>query len=272
MIDERTLPDHLDAAVAGVTPDLHRIAAGAERRGRRLRLRRRVAALATTCAVTAAVVGGVGWLSSETIRGTAPRPDPAVTPTPKATLGADVPQPATGRATVAALAELLQRGGPGTASDFAGDHTRPGALARRRQLVTVGSLRWTPPGAEASVPVRVEVQDGWGRGHAAEFSCADPARMSCTVRQQGRRVVVSYELHNGAAVDRYVDVWSPERGLRVQVATSNARGIGTDPTVVLDQPPLTAAELRAIALDPVWGPTIPQRYVAAGQDLPSYDG
>ena len=112
MIDERTLPDHLDAAVAGVTPDLHRIAAGAERRGRRLRLRRRVAALATTCAVTAAVVGGVGWLSSETIRGTAPRPDPAVTPTPKATLGADVPQPATGRATVAALAELLQRGGP----------------------------------------------------------------------------------------------------------------------------------------------------------------
>ena len=104
------------------------------------------------------------------------------------------------------------------------------------------------------------------------FSCADPARMSCTVRQQGRRVVVSYELHNGAAVDRYVDVWSPERGLRVQVATSNARGIGTDPTVVLDQPPLTAAELRAIALDPVWGPTIPQRYVAAGQDLPSYDG
>ena len=256
MIDERTLPDHLDAAVAGVTPDLHRIAAGAERRGRRLRLRRRVAALATTCAVTAAVVGGVGWLSSETIRGTAPRPDPAVTPTPKATLGA----------------ELLQRGGPGTASDFAGDHTRPGALARGRQLVTVGSLRWTPPGAEASVPVRVEVQDGWGRGHAAEFSCADPARMSCTVRQQGRRVVVSYELHNGAAVDRYVDVWSPERGLRVQVATSNARGIGTDPTVVLDQPPLTAAELRAIALDPVWGPTIPQRYVAAGQDLPSYDG
>ena len=272
MIDERTLPDHLDAAVAGVTPDLHRIAAGAERRGRRLRLRRRVAALATTCAVTAAVVGGVGWLSSETIRGTAPRPDPAVTPTPKATLGADVPQPATGRATVAALAELLQRGGPGTASDFAGDHTRPGALARGRQLVTVGSLRWTPPGAEASVPVRVEVQDGWGRGHAAEFSCADPARMSCTVRQQGRRVVVSYELHNGATVDRYVDVWSPERGLRVQVATSNARGIGTDPTVVLDQPPLTAAELRAIALDPVWGPTIPQRYVAAGQDLPSYDG
>ena len=65
MIDERTLPDHLDAAVAGVTPDLHRIAAGAERRGRRLRLRRRVAALATTCAVTAAVVGGVGWLSGQ---------------------------------------------------------------------------------------------------------------------------------------------------------------------------------------------------------------
>jgi hypothetical protein len=272
VIDERTLPDHLDAAVAGASPDLHRIAVGAERQGRRLRLRRRVAALAATSALTAAVVFGVGWMSSETVRGTVPAPDPVATPTEKATLGDDVPQPATGRATVAALAELLHRGQPGTASDFAGDHTRPGALVRGQQLVTVGSLHWTPSGADASVPVRVEVQDGWGRGRASEFRCTDPARVSCTVSQQGRRVVVSYELHTGDAVDRFVDVWVPERGLRIQVATSNARAIGTDPTVVLDEPPLTAAELRAIALDPVWGPTIPQRYVAAGQELPSYDG
>jgi hypothetical protein len=271
VIDERTLPDRLDAAVAGVSPDLHRLAAGAEREGRRLRRRRRVAALATTCALTAAVVTGVGWLSSETVRGTAPAPDPVATPTPAATLGADVPQPATGRATAAALAELLQRARPGTASDFAGDHTRPGALARGQQLVTVGIVRWTPPGADGSVPVRVEVQDGWGRGHASTFRCADPARVDCTVERVDGRVVVSYELHTGDAVDRYVDVWSRDRGLRVQVATSNARGIGTDPTVVLDEPPLTVAELRAVALDPVWGPTIPQRHVAAGQELPSYD-
>ena len=84
--------------------------------------------------------------------------------------------------------------------------------------------------------------------------------------------LLGHHFHTGDAVDRYVDVWSPERGLRIQVATSNARAIGTDPTVVLAEPPLTAAELRTIALDRVWGPTIPQRYVAAGQELPSYNG
>jgi hypothetical protein len=272
MIDERTLPEHLDAAVAGASIDLHRLTEHARRDGRRLRRRHRVTTLAASTMLTAGVVLGVGWLSSDSVPGTlpGPGPDPATSQTPAATLDADVPQPATGRATAAALAELVGRLRTGTASDFRGLHTRPGALARGLPLVTFGALRWTPAGADAAVPVQVNVQGGWTSDDEGFFGCADETRLGCRVEEEDGRVVVSYEKHDGAAVDRYVDVWLRDRGLRVLVATSNAREIEKDPTVLLPEPPLSFDDLRAIALDPVWGPTIAQRYVEAGQDLASY--
>ena len=181
-----------------------------------------------------------------------------------------MPQPATGRATAAALGDIVSGLRDGSPSDFTGHHTRPGALARGMRLQTVGALRWTPAGANASVPVRVTVQDGWTSADASVFSCADAERSGCEVDSTDGRVVVSYEKPNGSAVDRFVDVWLQERGLRVVVATTNAREIGKDPTTVLAEPALSLDQLRSIALDPVWGPTIPTRYVLAGQDLASF--
>lgn len=271
MIDERTLPEHLDAAVAGASIDLHELTASAQHTGRRIRRRRRVATFAVTSALTAGVVFGIGWLSAMGGPSTLPVPaPPASSPRPGPSLATDIPVAATGRASVAALTELVSGLAHGEASDFSGNHTRPGALARGLPMVTVGALRWTPEGASASVPVRVHVEDGWGPEDAAAFSCADPQRLACRVTETEGRSVVSYEEHTGGAVDRFVDVWLQNQGLRVRVATSNAREIERDPTVLLDEPPLSVAELRAIALDPVWGPTIPARYVDAGQALASY--
>jgi hypothetical protein len=272
MIDERTLHEQLDAAVEGAAIDLQRLTARAERDGRRLRRRHRASAFAATSVLTAGVVLGVGWLAPDTVPGTLPGPvpGPATSRTPAATLDADVPQPATGRAAVAALTDLVGRLRTGTASEFRGQHTRPGALARGIPLVTVGELRWRPAGAGASVPVRVDVRGGWVSDRGGYFTCTDPSRSGCRVDERDGRVVVSYEKHTGAAVDRFVGVWFRDRGLRVVVATSNARAIEQDPTVLLAEPPLSSDDLRAVALDPVWGPTIAQRYVEAGQGLASY--
>jgi hypothetical protein len=272
MIDERTLPEHLDVAVAGASIDLHELTASAQRNGRRIRRRRRVATFAATSALTAGVLVGIGWLSA--LGGPNPLPvpaPPASSPVPRPSLGTDIPVAATGRASAAALTELVSGLGPGTPSDYSGDHTRPGALARGLPMVTVGALRWTPAGAAASVPIQVRVEDGWGPEDAAAFSCADPQRAHCSVDEGDGRSVVTYETRNGDAVDRFVDVWLQNEGLRVRVATSNARDIERDSTVLLDEPPLSFAELRTIALAPVWGPTIPSRYVDAGRALASYE-
>lgn len=272
MIDEHTLHERLDDAVSGASIDLHGLTAAAQHEGRRIRRRRRAGSLAATTLVTTGVVLGIGWAVAGSVPGTqpVPAPPPASNPTPAHVVAADVPQPATGRATAAALTEIVSGLQVGTASDFSGHHTRPGALARGMPLLTLGALRWTPGGADASVPVRVTVQDGWTSADASEFSCEDAERTGCSVAHREGRVVVSYEEHDAGAVDRFVDVWLQERGLRVTVSTTNARQIGTDPTVLLAQPPLTLDELRTIALDPVWGPTVPTRYVRAGQDLPSF--
>lgn len=271
MIDERTLPSQLDAAVGGASIDLHRLTATAERSGRRIRRRHRVAAFVGTAALTAGVLSTAGWLASDQGPHSRTNPlPPAASQAPATTINGDVPQPATGRATAAALATFVAGLQPGTASDFSGQHTRPGALARGVPLVTLGAMRWKPQGAPGSVPVRVNVQDGWGKPDASFFTCADPTRFGCAVHEEGGRVVLTYEKHDGAAVDRFVDVWIRDRGLRVVVATTNARQIEKDPRVVLAQPPLSTDELTSIALSPAWGPTIAQRYVEAGQDLPSY--
>lgn len=271
MIDENTLPEHLDAAVSGASIDLHRLTEVARHDGRRLRRRQRATSIATTTLLTAGVVVGFGWLSADDRPGSLPVPErpPAASPTP--TIDADMPVAATGRATAAALAERVAELADGRATGFSGQHTRPGALARGLPLVTLGALRWTPDGASGSVPVRVTVQDGWGPADASVFTCDDPARLACTVDEADGRVVVGYEKHRGAATDRFADVWLRDQGLRVQVATSDARRIGTDPMVVLPHPPLSLDDLRSIALDPVWGPTIPSRYDDAGRDLTSYD-
>ena len=272
MIDERTLHEHLDDAVSGASIDLHGLTAAAQDRGRRMRRRRRVTSLVATTMVTAGVVLGIGWAVSGPPPGTqpVPAPPPAASPPPRTDVDAAVPQPATGRATAAALDELVSGLQDGTGTDFSGHHTRPGALVRGMPLQTLGALRWQPTGAPSSVPVRVTVQDGWDSEDAAFFSCESSERSGCRVDVLDGRVVVSYERLDGLAVDRFVDVWLRDRGLRVVVATTNAREIGKDPTVLLAEPPLSLGQLRTIALDPVWGPTIPTRYVDAGQDLESF--
>jgi hypothetical protein len=272
VIDERALTERLDDAVSGASIDLHRLTETARRDGRRRVRRHRAVSVATTTLLTTAVLLGGGWVGSQSGPGVrpVPAPPPAAPAPPRSGLASDAPVPATGRATVAALAEKVTDLGPGTAADFAGRHVRPGALARGARLDTVGALRWTPDGGTGSVPVRVNVQDGWDSGRGAAFTCADPGRLRCQVTESQGRVVVAFEKANGEAVDRFTDVWMPDSGLRVRVVTTNAREIALDPTIVLDQPPLSYDDLATIGLDPAWGPTIPSRYVGAGRDLPTY--
>ena len=83
--------------------------------------------------------------------------------------------------------------------------------------------------------------------------------------------VVSYEEHNGPAVDRIVDVYHPDTLLRVVVAATDAEEFETARKVV-EEPPLTLDELRRIATLDVWDATMPKAYDDAGSGLRAVPG
>ncbi len=100
------------------------------------------------------------------------------------------------------------------------------------------------------------------------FSCRE-GRLRCTVTREDGMTVVSYEEHNGPAVDRIVDVYHPDTLLRVVVAATDAEEFETARKVV-EEPPLTLDELRRIATLDMWDATMPKAYDDAGSGLAPY--
>lgn len=308
-LDETNLHDRFADVVGGAGVDLHGLAAGAERDGRRLRRRHRLLSVAGTAAAVTLVVGGATVLMGRSPVAP-PAPAPATSggavsevPAPRTDEPANEPLqtadgprvPVTGRATAAALLDLVGQLDDGRALAFAGQQTTPGPGAAM-PAESYAALWWQAAGSDVATPVRINVQPGFEddevsadpKGYACEegesmeagtceliqpdqgpfFSCRE-GRLGCTVTREDGMTVVSYEEHNGAAVDRIVDVYHPDTMLRVVVAATDAEEFETARKVA-DEPPLTLDELRRIAVLDVWGPTIPQAYDDAGSGVAPY--
>jgi len=307
-LDETNLHDRFADVVDGAGVDLHGLAAGAERDGRRLRRRQRMLSVAGTAAAATLVVGSASVLMGRTPVAL-PAPAPATSggvvseasaptdePTEDALRTADGPRvPVTGRATAAALLDLVGQLHDGRAIAFAGQQTTPDPGAEMA-TESYAALWWQAAGSDVSTPVRINVQPGFEddgvsadpKGYACEegesmeagtceliqpdqqpfFSCRE-GRLRCTVTREDQMTVVSYEERNGAALDRIVDVYHPATLLRVVVAATNAEEFETARKVV-EEPPLTLDELRRIATLDVWDATMPAAYDEAGARLAPY--
>lgn len=308
-LDETNLHDQLADVVGGAGVDLHGLAAVAERDGRRLRRRHRLLSVAGTAAAVSLVVGSATVLMGRTPVAL-PAPAPATSggvvsevPAPRAdeptdgTLQvADGPRvPVTGRATAAALLDLVGQLDEGRAVAFAGQQTTPDP-GTEMLAESYAALWWQAAGSDVATPVRINVQPGFEdfepsrdpKGYSCEegesmeagtceliqpdgepfFSCRE-GRLHCSVTREDGMTVVSYEEHNGPAVDRIVDAYHPDTLLRVVVAATDAEEFETARKVV-EEPPLTLGELRRIATLDVWDATMPKAYHDAGSGLAPY--
>jgi hypothetical protein len=285
--DHEDLQARFGEVVAGAGLDLDRLACDARRHGGRIRLRRRLVA-ATGAAAVAVVVGGLS-LTGPGSDDTAPpvatgsaAPTPTPTPTPEPTPG---PAPAggvvpegqavavTGRSTAAALLDLVGQLVPGRASDVGGQGQPPARPEDGPAPQTYATFTWTPDSGGAGTQVMVNVQNAFGEAGPDQsgrpfFSCRDD-RVACTVDRADGLVVVSYERHQGWAVDRFVDVYHRDSALRVVVASTNADEVEKGHPVRED-PPLSSADLREIATLDAWGVTLPRPWTQAGAALSPY--
>ena len=289
--------------VDGAGLDLDHLVDGSRRDGRRIRTRRRLTAVAACAAVAAVVVaagsaltGGGGSTADApyaTSTTATPDPSPGGRTTTELVYPVGRPEPITGRSTAAALHDLVGQLQDGTASGIGGQGGDPAGAA----VETYAVLRWKSATGGAATPVMINVQNGFDpgpdqsadpKGYACAegqsvaagtctvvggsgkpfFSCRDD-RVECTVTRQDGLLVVAYEEHRGGAVDRHVDVFHPDTGLRVTVASTNASEFETRDRVRAE-PPLTSAELRAVATLDVWGETLPRLWQRRGDELAAY--
>ncbi|QWZ07523.1 hypothetical protein KRR39_19125 [Nocardioides panacis] len=287
--DHEDLRARFGEVVDGAGLDLDRLAGGARRRGGRIRRRRRLLAVAGTGAAVAAVVGGLaltgtgstasappvatGSTAPTAPTGT-PSPVPTAAPSPA---GLVVPEgqavAVTGRSTAAALLDLVGQLVPGRASDVGGQGQPPARPEDGAAAQTYATFTWTPAAGGAGTQVMVNVQNAFGGAGPDQagrpfFSCRDD-RVACTVDRADGLLVVSYERHRGAAVDRVVDVYHRDTGLRVVVASTNADEVEKG-RPVREDPPLSSADLRDIATLDAWGATLPRPWDQAGAALSPY--
>lgn len=274
-----------ESALAEVRLDTARLAATAARQGTRIR-RRNSAGLALGISTSLAVVLGIGAMAATSGEGA---PGNELWASSSQTAANDVPL--TGRTTTAALRDLIAAHTDASMSGFAGTDTATlnGAEsaegAETDVIATMGSLRLTPEGSNASVPVMISVAHN-SPGRAVEDPCTDPSEFgyarNCTESDIGSWKVLRFERHVGGAVERIVNAYDPARDVRIWLTTTNGAELPRfrdtpdgQPTplpadTVVDQPILSFEQMDAIATWEHWGPKIPADYQRKGMDLTPY--
>lgn len=255
------LHSSLTDAVADVSADLPTLLATSRRQGLALRRRRRVLASVGATAAVAVLAGG-GYAVAATV-GHDPHPTPSWA-VPSPTSGATVPL--TGRSLTAALAAAVDGVADGDLTAFRGT----GGRQPMAELLFA-------PGADG-VPglVHLDLQSLTSYGSASSYDCDQPYMHDCTSQRlpdgDTLRTYTDESSGSARAYRRYVaEVLSPRRDLRVILGATNTRQ--DESHAVRDDPVLSPAQLRTVALQPWWSLTrLPAEYVAAGQRLPSYVG
>lgn len=276
-----------ERAVGDLQIDTEMLSRTAAARGIRIR-RRRHAAIGAGLAAAVTVAVGMG----ATLVGPGERAEDAPFASGRPAAAGEVPL--TGRATTAALRDLVGKHLAAGMSGFSGTDTATiGSLTGRdlppHLTSAMGSLRVTPRGAGAAVPVTVYVTHGDETfAQPEQLPCDDPSEFgfarNCSEVEQGDWHVVRFERHVGGIVERRVHAYDAGRDIDVQIATtdgaefaryidSNADG-QAEPVAqraVLPDPPLSFAALQSIATWDEWGPTIPAEYADRGAALAPYE-
>lgn len=255
------LHDSLTDAVADVSADLPALLDGSRRQGLALRRRRRVLAAVGATAAVAVLAGGgyavaasVGHGAHTTLSWAAASPSSGVT------------APLTGRGLTAALAAAVEEVADGDLTEFRG--------AGGRQ--PMAELLFAPGTDGVPGLVHLDLQRLSSYGVASDYGCDQPYMHDCTSQQlpdgDTLRTYTDESSGSARAYRRYVaEVLSPRRDLRLVLGATNTRQ--DEKHAVRDDPVLSPAQLRTIALQPWWSLTrIPAEYAEAGQRLPSYTG
>ncbi|GAA2144564.1 hypothetical protein GCM10009760_32210 [Kitasatospora kazusensis] len=263
---EHELTRMLEESTDRLSPPVHTIVAEADRRGRRLRRRRR-----------AQIGGSAVALAALVCTGTALGLHPAVGPTLNVSSSASGTVPVTGAAMLQTLADLLP----------------PGA--------TLKNFRSGPPlGPQAdSVRFTVDYLDGHGgpatitvsvqrtNGQPGALDCDPMLRLPAGPRPAGadpvactadhlpdgadRQTLVGQAVPAGLVYQEQVRVQRPD-GVAVQFAVAN--GVlptavvgGTNGLMTRARPPLTVEQAQAIAQSPSWQLQVPGALTARGAEL-----
>ncbi|MFB7663388.1 hypothetical protein ACFC1R_05470 [Kitasatospora sp. NPDC056138] len=271
---EHDLSRMLEESVVGLTPPLPAILAEADRRGRRLRRRRRLQIAAATVAVVA--LAGTGAVLGLRPVAAPPAAGPRPAPTPS---GSRAPAPFTGAGLLAVLTGLLPDGRishpvpaqgeePG---DFAGltvdydDGLSPVTIELSLHARATGT---------ASAPCRPENGSGSGSGEHRPYG-AEPPRCNTVSFPDGSAgwSEVSAADGNGLYTDS-VDLTRPDGSELLIRIFNGRRGLSgeEESRSVRPRPPLTSAELTALARSPRWQFQVPDRPGTAVPGAPSPGG
>ncbi|WP_327352689.1 hypothetical protein [Streptomyces sp. NBC_01304] len=262
-VDEQELTRAMGVAVGGVEAPTRDLVAGATRRGRGLRTRRRAAVLAGACALIAVGVGVPQWGE-----GSSPSASPGVVSPgtngsgpgkvtipdfSKLPKGPPPPPPGevqrTGRATAALLKELLPRG------KVSGAYAGQDATAEDLYLLFARLSIGAPPMEQEA---QINVQSAFGPGSTHEqlvdfYSCksrVEPGEFCRATNLDDGSVLLLFERRNGELIERNADLLRID-GTRLTAGAANGADVEDGP-VVGTKPPLTLKQLKSIVTSDKW--------------------
>ncbi|WP_079428142.1 hypothetical protein [Streptomyces katrae] len=258
---EDELGEALRQAGEGFAPDRQALVAGGERRGRRLVVRRRAGAIGGSV-LGLALIGTAGAFAGGLLGGSGGAGTPNVAAPPALSSAAPpkgVPGSGTGAVTgdqmVAWLKQLLP-GGQLTEAKGHGTGDGPGGIPGAYGVYDDGK-------GKAAIGVGLNRVDPKGASTAEMLTCPDKNKFDydgCTseVLADGSKVMVyqGYEYP-----DRHVPTKSwratvvTPQGYQVDVQEWNAAAEKDEP-VSRPNPPLDPAQLKALALSPLWRPAL----------------
>ncbi|WP_199547620.1 hypothetical protein [Streptomyces sp. N35] len=273
-LDEQQLTRAMGEAVGGVRPSTHALVEGGERRGRRIKARRR-AAYSTAACVLAGLVAGTSWLGT---RQSAPGEEVHILPGMSAGgpgnvtipdfsgLPADAgAPPGKERATARALARTLQTGLP--LPGIWNIQRYEGEVAPRSPYDAVAALRLSTGDAEVTLHIALNSQYHLAPSLERSYSCdalkdldrtvfAGEGRVtSCGVRNlDDGSVLMLYEVQHGHQVTPHADLLRRD-GMRIVAGASI--GSGPENPAAARRVPVTLLEVEKIVTDDRW-----QVYVA----------
>jgi hypothetical protein len=269
------LDEMMRDATAHSHPDLARLVRSAESQGKSIRRRRRFAAAGLSVAgvsacvllvsVASSVTGGPDPDGSRAISSSTPTADPTQQETaPPTKVSLD------GRATAALLRSAVDELVEGTDSDFAGQ----GGSGRGESGDTYAQFKLAPADGEGAGLVAVNVQD-LAILKGSPRTCLS-FMLDCTVTSvRGGDLLRTYrdlpDTSDGSDIRLVAELLSPSKQLRVVVSATNGFDLGGNEwNVTRRAAVLSAAELRAVAVDERWGFEVAGQYADEGAALPTY--
>lgn len=278
-----TLRDQLNAAVDDVHPDLVALTRAAQRRGGRIKTRRRLA-MAGAGLVVAAVVATP--LATSPGPGSAARlADPAALADPVDTTHT---APMTGRSLAAALAYGIDQVAPGTSGPFVGQGPVLGELdsfasttfvpddgrGAGQVAINVQHITLDEPAVSEAVEQTKDATEGLApEAHDQRLGTCHEDWMAHCVRQRlaGGILVTWTEAlpdRNGPDGTMNVADYYTDDGIRVVVSASNGvEHPDSQVEVTRENPPLGIDDLTTIATLDWWGAELPAEFTQAGEQL-----